>query len=77
MIDLELVVRKTFASVFNSEVLPSLEISMEGHPEWDSVNHLSLIVAIEDELDVIFSDDETVEAVSLCKILIILKEKAI
>ena len=32
---------------------------------WDSLNHMNLIVALEEEFNVIFSDEEIVELVSL------------
>lgn len=42
---------------------------------WDSLNHLNLITAIEEEFDVSFDFDEIEEMLNLELILLILNEK--
>ena len=39
---------------------------------WDSLNHMNLVVALEEEFNILFSDDEIVEIVSLDVIEILL-----
>tara|TARA_B100000579_G_C22839942_1_gene860887 strand:- start:201 stop:443 length:243 start_codon:yes stop_codon:yes gene_type:complete len=44
---------------------------------WDSLNHLQLIVALEQEFDIKFSDDELTELLSLALITNIIQSKII
>ncbi|MDD3138162.1 MAG: acyl carrier protein [Lachnospiraceae bacterium] len=48
--------------------------SMDNVKEWDSLNHLKLVLAIEDELDISFTEQESVEILSFALIKEILKE---
>ena len=51
------------------------DASPETVPAWDSVQHLSLILALEQEFSVRFAPDEIEEAVSLGAILELLRRK--
>jgi acyl carrier protein len=51
------------------------DASPETVPGWDSVQHLSLILALEQEFSVRFAPDEIEEAVSLGAILELLRRK--
>jgi acyl carrier protein len=42
---------------------------------WDSLNHMNLIVVLEEEFNVIFDDEEIVELTSVKKIYSILTQK--
>ena len=42
---------------------------------WDSLNHMNLIVALEEEFDVTFDEEEINEMISLELIELILKQK--
>lgn len=44
------------------------DISTENCQKWDSLNHINLMLAIEQEYGVSFSDDELVSLVSLDKL---------
>jgi acyl carrier protein len=44
---------------------------------WDSLNHMNLIVALEEEFNVRFSEEEINELLSLDLIELTIKEKAI
>ena len=46
-------------------------------PTWDSINHMNLIVALEEEYKVRFSEDEINELLSLDLIELTIKEKVI
>jgi acyl carrier protein len=45
------------------------------HPKWDSLKHMTLLVALEDEFNVTFSADESVDMLSYDLIVSILSEK--
>ena len=51
------------------------EIKMSERPEWDSLSHMEVIVALEEEFNVSFSLDEIVEMNSVARIFGALKEK--
>ena len=51
------------------------EIKMSESPEWDSLSHMEVIVALEEEFNVSFSLDEIVEMNSVVRIIGALKEK--
>ncbi len=44
---------------------------------WDSLHHMNLIVSLEEEFEVQFTDDELIEMMNLPLILEVLKEKGI
>jgi acyl carrier protein len=46
-------------------------------PQWDSVNHLNLVMALESEFGVSVSADETVEMRSVAAIRTILRQKGV
>lgn len=43
--------------------------------QWDSLNHMQLIVALEEEFDIKFSDDELTELLNLSLITAIIQSK--
>tara|TARA_Y100001978_G_C23387685_1_gene288530 strand:- start:246 stop:482 length:237 start_codon:yes stop_codon:yes gene_type:complete len=43
----------------------SLESSVDNVKSWDSLNHMKLILSLEGELGITFSDDEVVELTSI------------
>ena len=51
------------------------EIKMSERPEWDSLSHMEVIVALEEEFHTSFSLDEIVEMNSVARIIGALKEK--
>jgi acyl carrier protein len=59
-------IRKIMAAVFEMNAV-DIEDSDDSTtiPNWDSLNHMNLIVALEEEFDVRFEDDEIVELTSL------------
>ena len=44
---------------------------------WDSVRHMTLVLALEEEFDIEFTDDQVVEILSYKLIKIVLKEHGI
>lgn len=69
-------VKKIMASVFN---LDENEIGNDASPEtievWDSLKHMNLILAIEEEFDIQLEDDEIVDMMSYSLIVNILQDK--
>jgi acyl carrier protein len=52
--DLERRVRRTIAGTFGVDPPPERELTMGDPPQWDSLGHMSLVVAIEAEFQVSF-----------------------
>ena len=59
--------------------VPLEQLNEESSPDnvknWDSLKHMNLILALEEEFDVSFSDEEIVELLSVEIIVETLKEK--
>jgi acyl carrier protein len=49
--------------------------SPDTHEGWDSVNHINIILAIEQEFSLTFTDEEIVEMLSFELIVEVIKEK--
>lgn len=54
--DIELLVLSVLATVLKIDV--DREASTENTPQWDSLKHIEIIFAIEDELDLQFPEDK-------------------
>lgn len=63
-----------FRNAFSSEVEINLETTKDNLPDWDSINHLNLIVEIEDSLNIHFQPDE-IESMKSVKVLLELIQK--
>ncbi len=58
-------IRQTMASVFMCEPTQINEnTSQDTLPEWDSLRHMNLIVALEEDFGITFTEDEMVEMLS-------------
>lgn len=53
------------------------DASPDNMENWDSIHHMNLIVAIEEEFNIQFDDEEILQMMNLPLILEILKEKKI
>lgn len=53
------------------------ELSIQNHVNWDSLSHLKIIVSLEEEFNVKFSDEEMLELTSYEEILKTLRKKNI
>jgi len=69
-------IRALMAVVFE---VPGEEIHTESSPEtiesWDSLKHMNLVVALEEEFDIVFDDDEIIQMLNFALIALIVKEK--
>ena len=63
-----------FRSAFSSQISINKESSKENLPEWDSINHLNLIVELEDSLNIQFTPEE-IESMKSVEILLNLIQK--
>lgn len=63
-----------FRSAFSSEVEINIETTKDNLPDWDSINHLNLIVELEDSLNIQFQPDE-IESMKSVKVLLDLIQK--
>lgn len=69
-------IKNTMASVFNRDVFQIDEnASPDTIDKWDSLGHMNLIVALEEEFGVTFTDDEIPEMLNYKLIHATLKTK--
>lgn len=70
--------KETLADVFNLDAHSILDdASQDTIENWDSLNHLKLVLALESTFDVSFSEEQSVEILSLPLIREVLKEHGI
>lgn len=67
-----------FAKLFHVDIADINEdSSMDTIEEWDSLKHLKLILALEDECDISFTEEESVEILSYALVKEVLNEHGI
>lgn len=66
--------QKIFRSAFSTELEIDLQTTKDNLPDWDSINHLNLIVELEDTLGIQFQPDE-IESMKSVKVIMELIEK--
>jgi acyl carrier protein len=69
------VLQEVFKSAFSSEVSINENTSKENLPEWDSINHLNLVVELEDHFNIQFSPDEIESMKSIVTLQEIIQRK--
>jgi acyl carrier protein len=57
--------RKIVADALEIEITPGDEVQRSAHPVWDSLNHLRVVMAVEEELGVRLEPDEVTSIASL------------
>ena len=67
--------QEIFRAAFSSEVVISENTSKENLPEWDSINHLNLVVELEDRLNLQFSPEEIESIKSIVTLQEIIQRK--
>ena len=55
--------------------VPAADIAMESQPAWDSMAHINLILAVEQEFRVALSPEEAAEAITFDEFLAIVERK--
>ena len=63
-----------FQSAFSSEITINPDSSKENLSDWDSINHLNLIVELEDRLNIQFTPEE-IESMKSVEVLLNLIQK--
>jgi acyl carrier protein len=69
------ILQEVFKSAFSSEVNINENTSKENLPEWDSINHLNLVVELEDRFNIHFSPDEIESMKSIVTLQEIIQRK--
>lgn len=74
---MEQTIKAIMAKIFNVNIneLPIEKISPENIEAWDSLKHMNLILSIEEELKVEFSDEELINMMDYESIISVLKNK--
>ena len=68
--------KEVMGSVFNISISSiNNDSSPDNIENWDSLKHMNLIIALEEEFDIEFDDEEIVNSMSYALILNILKSK--
>lgn len=71
---METKIKNVMASVFE---MPIEEINKESSPDkienWDSLKHMNLVVALEEEFNIEFTDDEITEMMNFPLIVMIIE----
>ena len=62
-------------SLIINKSIEELKEKMNEEGLWDSLNRVEIILALEDEFDISFSQDEIAELKTICKICDSIKEK--
>jgi acyl carrier protein len=59
--------------------IPANKIGEESSPDniesWDSLKHMNMVVALEEEFNIQFTDDELIELINMKLIMVIIREK--
>ena len=59
--------------------IPANKIGEESSPDniesWDSLKHMNIVVALEEEFNIQFTDDEIIELINMKLIMVIIREK--
>ncbi len=70
--------KEVLSRIFNVDLnLITDDASPDTIENWDSLRHMNLVLALEEEFDVEFTDDQVVEILSYKLIRIVLKEHGI
>jgi acyl carrier protein len=73
---IELSIQKIMSDVFEvDKELIDMESSQDDIDNWDSLNHLDLIVSLEEEFDIVFPIEEIGNLVSCKLIKVIIEEQ--
>lgn len=69
-------IKKVFSNVFNLDIETiNNESSPDNIESWDSLKHMNLILALEEEFEIEFDEQEIVDSMSYALIVHILKSK--
>ncbi|MFZ4712620.1 MAG: acyl carrier protein [Bacteriovoracaceae bacterium] len=70
--------KSVLANVFNVDISTITgDASVDTIESWDSLNHLKLVLALEQEFDISFTEEQTVEIMNLPLIKMTLQEHGV
>ena len=74
------IIEKRIKNVMSAVLeVPIEKIDYKSSPDtiesWDSLKHLNLVIALEEEFDIQFTDDNIIELINMELIMVILLEK--
>lgn len=73
---MEVRIKEIMAAVFSADASEITEnITQENLENWDSLRHVNLVAALEEEFEIEFSFEEIGEIVSFEKIISVMKDK--
>ncbi|MET0267649.1 MAG: acyl carrier protein [Duganella sp.] len=67
--EIETTVLATLATVLKQQLPHGAQTSRENTPEWDSLKHVEIMFALEDELSLQFSEEELAQLDSVANIV--------
>ncbi len=71
-------IKKVMGSVFNVDIdLIKDNSSPDNIENWDSLKHMNLIIALEEEFEIEFDDEEIVDSMNYALILNIINHKVV
>ena len=74
--EIDLVLTEIFRSLFNQPDLKLRDdMTAEEVPGWDSLNHVNLIIQVEEEVGVKFRNDEVIELANVGELKALVREK--
>ena len=69
-------IKNVMSAVFE---IPANKIDKESSPDniesWDSLKHMNIVVALEEEFNIQFTDDEIIELINFSLMEVVIKEK--
>ena len=73
---IEIRIKQVMSDVFNIDINSINDTSSPDNIEnWDSLKHMNLIIALEEEFEIEFNDEEIVDSVNFALIFNILKAR--
>jgi acyl carrier protein len=69
-------IKKVMSDIFNIDIdLINNNSSPDNIENWDSLNQMNLIVCLEEEFNILFTDEEVVEMINYPLVKLILRDK--
>lgn len=73
---METKIKNVMSSIFDVELDQIIDTTTQGDLEhWDSMGHMNLVVALEEEFDLVFDEEEIIEMMNFKLICCIVSEK--
>ena len=73
---METKIKNVMSSIFDVELDQINETTTQGDLEhWDSMGHMNLVVALEEEFELVFDEEEIIEMMNFKLICLIIAEK--